>query len=681
LKKTISAFDLAAIIAEIKDECIGARINNIYQIDSIYILKLRGKNRTINLLIEPEKRVHVTEYEREKPRIPPHFCTTLRKYLRRKIIIDFRQYKFDRVLIIKAARRYKDHESGNINYTDENILVCEFFNRGILTLLNNENKVIIASSYKTMRDRRIIPNREFSFAPFRGIDLYNFQFDDFKNLIKNSENTIINFLAREAGFGGTYAEELCLRLNIDKKLKINNLDDLNIEKLYSLIKIFMEKIKNRDLEPRIVLKDGEYYSFEPFNLLLYKDYEYIEKENFNQAVDDYFSKGENLKLIKQDISEKESQIGKIEKIIQTQKKAIERLEKKAEIYSKYGDITYQYIEIINEIFETLKNARNKGYSWNEIKSLINEAKQKNQNSTAKFIKDIKPSESLIILNFDSLDIPYDFRLTPQENATNFYDISKKSRKKVEGAKKALEQSLKKLEKEELEKELISKKPPELIKKRKKFWFEKFHWFISSDGYLVLGGRDIKTNEILFRKYLEKNDIFLHADFRGSPAVIIKISSEKPEKIPESTLLEAGQFTVAYSSAWKSKYMAADAYWVNSEQVSQTPPSGQYLPKGSFMIRGKKNFLKNLELKIAVGLTKKDDIFIPMAGPPNAIKKHCNTYIILKPGDKKRSEIAKVIKRQFLNSAKNDDEYKKIDLITLDDIIRLIPGESELLNKK
>lgn len=47
----------------------------------------------------------------------------------------------------------------------------------------------------------------------------------------------------------------------------------------------------------------------------------------------------------------------------------------------------------------------------------------------------------------------------------------------------------------LEKVKSSQKPIEMqqLKILKKLstpaWFEKFHWFISSDGYLVVGGRD------------------------------------------------------------------------------------------------------------------------------------------------------------------------------------------------
>merc|ERR1711970_1071610 len=65
------------------------------------------------------------------------------------------------------------------------------------------------------------------------------------------------------------------------------------------------------------------------------------------------------------------------------------------------------------------------------------------------------------------------------------------------------------------------------------------------------------------------------------------------------LNEAGQFAVCFSAAWDSKVLTA-AYWVTPDQVSKTAPSGEYLTVGSFMIRGKKNFLPPSHLIMGFG---------------------------------------------------------------------------------
>ena len=40
------------------------------------------------------------------------------------------------------------------------------------------------------------------------------------------------------------------------------------------------------------------------------------------------------------------------------------------------------------------------------------------------------------------------------------------------------------------------------KARKTYWFEKFLWFISSENFLVIGGRDQQQNELVVKRYLE-----------------------------------------------------------------------------------------------------------------------------------------------------------------------------------
>ncbi len=37
--------------------------------------------------------------------------------------------------------------------------------------------------------------------------------------------------------------------------------------------------------------------------------------------------------------------------------------------------------------------------------------------------------------------------------------------------------------------------------RKPYWFERFNWFLSSENYLVISGRDAQQNEILVKRYL------------------------------------------------------------------------------------------------------------------------------------------------------------------------------------
>ena len=121
---------------------------------------------------------------------------------------------------------------------------------------------------------------------------------------------------------------------------------------------------------------------------------------------------------------------------------------------------------------------------------------------------------------------------------------------------------------------------------------KFHWFISSENLLVIGGHDAQQNDALVKKHLDPHDLYVHADVHGASSVIIKNPGTGP--IPALTIQQAGTMCICRSSAWKGK-VQVEAYWVHPHQVSKTAPSGMFLAAGSFMIRGKKNFITRMPM--------------------------------------------------------------------------------------
>lgn len=239
--------------------------------------------------------------------------------------------------------------------------------------------------------------------------------------------------------------------------------------------------------------------------------------------------------------------------------------------------------------------------------------------------------------------------TVEENAQDYFEKAKKARKKVKGAKKALIKSLEKLKKEEQKEYDLS--GPSVKKIRKKDWFEKFRWFISSDGFLVIGGRDAMTNEILIKKHTEDKDLVFHTDMAGSPFAVIK---SEGKKIPKKTIEESGVFVATFSRAWKRGLTTTEVYFVKPAQVTKEAKAGEFISRGSFMIYGDREYL-NPVLDVSVGIFKDRVI----AGPSNAIKKHCKKHVKVILGDKKPSDVAKIIKKQIGGD--------------LDEIIRALPA--------
>jgi len=199
-----------------------------------------------------------------------------------------------------------------------------------------------------------------------------------------------------------------------------------------------------------------------------------------------------------------------------------------------------------------------------------------------------------------------------------------------------------------------------LPRRTREWYEKFRWFMSSGGRLAVGGRDAQSNTLLVKRHLGEGDVAYHADLFGSPFFVLKDGTAQSEE----EVLELAQATVSFSSGWKTGLGAADAYWVNKNQVSSTTESGEYLARGSFVIRGKKNFVRHALIQVAVGI---DEMGRVVAGPESAVAKSCLRYVVLIPHREKASDTAKKVLRE-LSEGKSE-----VPLPSVDDVVRALPA--------
>ena len=207
-----------------------------------------------------------------------------------------------------------------------------------------------------------------------------------------------------------------------------------------------------------------------------------------------------------------------------------------------------------------------------------------------------------------------------------------------------------------------------LRRSKVEWYEKFRWFFTSGGKLAVGGRDAQTNSILVKRHAEQGDTVFHADLFGSPFFLLKGGSEQSEE----EVREVAGATVSFSSAWKTGLASADAYWVTPDQVSTTAPSGEYLSKGSFMIRGRKNFVPRNPVEIAVGL---DELGRVLSGPEAALRTSTENYVLLRPAREKASDTAKTVAREL-------DESGAVLRSRLDDVMRALPsGGGKVLRRR
>ncbi|MFW5705167.1 MAG: NFACT RNA binding domain-containing protein [Nanoarchaeota archaeon] len=263
-----------------------------------------------------------------------------------------------------------------------------------------------------------------------------------------------------------------------------------------------------------------------------------------------------------------------------------------------------------------------------------------------------------------------------ENANFYFEKAKKLKAKLPGLEKATEQTQKEISELEANKEkhMARKEKEEKIKvHKKKEWYEKFRWTFLSSGHLLVMGKDSVTNEILVKKHMEENDIVFHTQAPASPFGIVKDGKEIEKE--KEILMEAASMVANFSSQWKKGFGTADAFWVYPEQISKTANSGEFMSKGSFMIRGDKNIIKNLPTLICLGIRKikiktdNEEIEIEegFSGSLPACQKFCGTrFVKLEPGD--------------LNYKKLNKELKTKLKFSFEDLPKLIPNNCKILKR-
>ncbi|MCJ1397641.1 hypothetical protein MMC11_000837 [Xylographa trunciseda] len=390
-----------------------------------------------------------------------------------------------------------------------------------------------------------------------------------------------------------------------------------------------------------------YEDFHPFRPLQFEgvpETKIIEFDGFNKTVDEFFSSIEAQKLESRLTEREEQAKKKLASARQDHQKRVGGLQQVQELNVRKAQAIEANLQRVQEAIAAVNGLIAQGMDWVEIARLI-EMEQARRNPVAEMIKlplklyentatlllsevtfddeddfegdetgsEVSDSEDEKSRTFKSvksakpedrrLAVDVDLALSPWSNARQYYDQKKtaavKEQKTLQSSAMALKNTEKKIN-ADLKKGLKQEK--EVLRPvRNLHWFEKFYYFISSDGYLVLSGRDAQQNEILYKRYLKKGDVYVHADLQGAASTIIKNkASISDSPIPPSTLSQAGSFTVTTSSAWDSNAVMS-AWWVTADQVSKTALTGEYLTTGAFQIKGNKNFLPPAQLLLGFGV--------------------------------------------------------------------------------
>ncbi|KAF2152712.1 hypothetical protein K461DRAFT_226458 [Myriangium duriaei CBS 260.36] len=378
-----------------------------------------------------------------------------------------------------------------------------------------------------------------------------------------------------------------------------------------------------------------YDDFHPFRPCQFEgkpDLSVLEFEGFNKTVDEFYSSIEGQKL-ESKLQERELNAKrKLANARSEHDKRIDGLQQVQELNVQRAQAIEANLDRVEEARAAVNGLVAQGMDWKDIEKLI-EMEQGRGNAVAQTVKlPLKLHENtatLLLAGYgveeeemadesdyelsdsdddtvqkksqpvqdNRLAVDIDLAESAWANSRQYYDQRRVAASKQDRTQQASVKALKSTEQKinaDLKKGLQQEKAV-LRPVRKQLWFEKFIWFVSSDGYLVLCGKDAQQNEILYRRHLKKGDVYVHADLPGAATVIIKNNPSTPDApIPPSTLSQAGNLSVCTSNAWDSKAIMS-AWWVNADQVTKIAATGEYLDPGNFLIRGEKNFLPPAQL--------------------------------------------------------------------------------------
>ncbi|AEM39571.1 protein of unknown function DUF814 [Pyrolobus fumarii 1A] len=640
-KTSMTAFDVASVVREL-EELKGARLVNIYEVfENVYLLRLRG-TRDARVIAEPGRRVHETSYDVTGKEQPPPLIMALRKHIRGERLSTVKQLGFDRIILFEFANGYK--------------LVVELLPRGVLALLDEKGSILHASEWREMRDRVIKRGVEYKQPPPAAVHPENLTEDVVRERLAGASGEVVRVLVRKLGYPGEVVEEALFRAGIEKTTPVEKLGASDIGAIVEAIRgIYRESLEARGY---IVYDEkGLVLTVVPFKPSMYEG-RYRAVESISKALDEYFVELEKARAVEEAVEKLEEEKGKLRAAISKTEELIREYEEKKVKLEKLALLVAENAALVDQALECARRMR-EGSGWDYIPG------------NCPGVVDVEPSRGVVKLNIGGSIVEVDIRSDSARLINELYRKIGELEKKRSRALRTLEELKKKLESLELEIREEARRARARI--RRKEWYEKYHWMFTSHWLLVIGGRDASQNESVVKRYLGENNIFMHADIRGAPAVVVFAGGKEP---PEEDIREAAVIAACYSRAWKEGLGAIDVYWVWGRQVSKAAPPGEYLTKGAFMVYGERNYIRGVELKLAIGLAEENDAPVVIVGPRELVRRRSLVYALLAPGDEEPSKLAKRLVRLF--SSKLGDKAYLAKSLDVNELLRRIPGPSRVL---
>ena len=685
MREQSSSFDVARIVRELSG-MVGARARKAYQphYEQVVVRLNRKGLPSTDLVIVRGRRVYTSQRDRPMPSKPSQFAMVLRKHLNNSRLISVEQYGFDRVIELTF-----EHGGGRLR------LIIELFRDGNVLLLDDNGVIIQPLTHAKYASRSLKRGVAYS-PPPETVDPRNMDRSALDSLLDGSQHDLIRTLAARANFGRIYGSTACSIAGLEEKVDANSLDSGQRDALERAIQSMLVELSEGDGAMMWMVDSDAKQAWEvtdneadrdaassgiteiaPIDLSYTDESMVVGVASLSLAYDAVFGshdaaafiRREEDRLVESGEDEGEKQ-AKLDRRAAQQSAAIDRFHERAAITQELGKAIQDNWEHVDSLLAQFNDAVASD-GWQGVADKIYDVP---------WIDNADPAKQTIVAYLPDEEgepgasITLEVSKTVHQNAQRYFEEASTQKSKAKGAKAALAGT--KQAREKAEKRAAKDAAAGRLRSRqrsKRFWFEKHRWAMLSGGHLLIGGKDAKGNDVVVRKHLSSNDLYFHADLHGAPSCSLKLKDglapnqnpseaipdgvaslqivqnlaegvEDARELPESLHAEAAQVAVCWSRAWGSGGAAATAFHARPSQVSKTTETGESLGRGSFVVRGQRNWHRDLSLELAIGMAVVNGVPMPVSGTPATISENFERWGKVIPGREKKENVANRISK-------------------------------------
>ena len=543
------AFYLKFTLDEIREKCLGGRVEKIFQPsrDSLIMLikGTAGREKLLIVANPTAPRLHLTTASPENPPEPPMFCMLLRKHLSGARLAEISQPPMERLAV------FTFDSTDEMGFPVQKRLVAELMGRTCnLYLLGPEGRILDCLRRIPLDEntkRAALPGLNYQ-EPEKVEKQNPLEFTDYTALLTRPGADLLcdRLMDTLGGLSPLVCREAALQCAGDTDSRIENQD---VPALAANLQAYFREILTQPKPYFYAQADGtpKQFAFCPI-----REYGSCRQaESFSALLDSFYTLRDRRDAMRQ----------KSQAIRKTVSNLCARLRRKLAVQEKELEATYdrERLRQLGDILTANIGRIKKGQTIAQCEDFYNE-------------------------EMPIIDIPISPLLSPQQNAAKFYkdytrmknaekelthqiSLGSEELSYLESVQEELNRADTDAELDEIRQELqaggyVRQDGGRAKMKQKKLSPMRFE---STDGFPIYVGRNNRQNDELTFRLARKDDIWCHASKVHGSHVIVSCGGKTP---PDNTLTQAAQLAAYYAETTGGQNIPVDMTTV--KQVKKVP---------------------------------------------------------------------------------------------------------------